>query len=143
MRTAEQAARELMDACTARDYDRIRTICHPEYLHVAPDGVEGSGIEHAVEQTEDFLRGFPDAEFEGTYYPASDTVCFAEGVIRGTHRGEANGIPPSGNRIAIRLMTVFVTRDGLIWQEREYYDRRPIFGQLGVTLELKIGTTTS
>lgn len=142
MRTAEQIAREVMDACFSWDNETVRSLLHPEYSFVGPDGVtETDGTSWLMEQLKIFQEAMPDVTWEGTYYPISDTICIIEGVMIGTQTGEFNGIPPSNKQVRLREIVIIECRDGLVWQEREYYDGLPYLKQLGVGVEATIGGT--
>lgn len=129
MKTATQLSREMMDACAARDYDRIRSLCHPEYLTINPDGGEHRGPEHVIKSVEFFLKAIPDVRFEATYHAVDDSLCVAEGFVRGTRKGD----PPGSEPVTLRTVTMFESRDGLLWQKREYITGASVSDPFGLS----------
>ena len=51
---------------------------------------------------------------------------------RGTHRGEFQGIPPTGNRVAVTGVVFYRIADGKIAEFRGQFDRMSLMQQLGV-----------
>jgi steroid delta-isomerase-like uncharacterized protein len=50
----------------------------------------------------------------------------------GTHRGEFQGIPPTGNRVAVPGVVFYRIADGKITEFRGQFDRMSLMQQLGV-----------
>ena len=55
-------------------------------------------------------------------------------LIRGTHTGILNGMPPTGKEVAFRDMTILTLRDGKIIEQRGLSDYLSLFAQLGVDM---------
>ena len=51
---------------------------------------------------------------------------------RGTHRGEFQGIPPTGNQVAVPGVVFYRIADGKIVEFRGQFDRMSLMQQLGV-----------
>jgi steroid delta-isomerase-like uncharacterized protein len=51
---------------------------------------------------------------------------------RGTHRGEFQGIPPTGNKVVVCGVVFYRIRDGKIAEFRGWFDRLSLLHQLGV-----------
>ena len=71
----------------------------------------------------DMFQGFPDLEIEVTNRFVTDEAIILEVILRGTHDGTWDGIPPSGRRIEVPVCAVY-TFDGeeKIEEERAYFD---------------------
>jgi steroid delta-isomerase-like uncharacterized protein len=57
--------------------------------------------------------------------------------VRGTHKGEFEGIPPTGNTVNVTLCTVFRLVDGKIVEENELIDELALMTQIGMELRPK------
>jgi steroid delta-isomerase-like uncharacterized protein len=53
-------------------------------------------------------------------------------TARGTHRGEFQGIPPTGKRVAVPGVVFYRIADGKIAEFRGQFDRMSLMQQLGV-----------
>ena len=61
-------------------------------------------------------------------------------VVQGTHKAELEGIPPTGNKVAIPAISIFRVKDGLITEEIEEADMLGLYQQLGMELKPKEAT---
>jgi steroid delta-isomerase-like uncharacterized protein len=59
---------------------------------------------------------------------------------RGTHRGEFQGIPPTGNRVAVPGVVFYRIADGKIAEFRGQFDRMSLMQQLGVIPNANVPT---
>jgi steroid delta-isomerase-like uncharacterized protein len=112
-----------------RDDATVQDPLYPEPL---------TGKEAIREDFEGFLTTFPDTEFTlGNVVASDDTVAF-EVVARGTHEGPLPGpagpIPATGRTMEM-LIAAFARIDdqGLIVEERRYFDTGGLLQQLGLT----------
>lgn len=58
-------------------------------------------------------------------------------VAKGTHKGELEGIPPTGSKVAISAICIFRIKDGLVVEEIEDADMLGFYQQLGMELKPK------
>ena len=77
-------------------------------------------------------RGFPDI-----HVTVEDTVAEGDRVVtrntwRGTHLGEFNGIPATGNRVEITGIVIWRIENGMIAERWATIDTLSLLGQLGV-----------
>ena len=81
-----------------------------------------------------FFTAFPDMNMEPTSVLFADKHIIFEVIMRGTNEGPLEGeIPPTGRSIEINI--IFVTRvsaEGLIDEDRTYYDTVEFMRQLGL-----------
>lgn len=139
MKTAKELSQAWMDAFARRDYDRIRELCHPEYIGELPDGHLCHGAQHVVESVQKFAEVMPQLRFEGTYHEVSDTICIVEGVVRGagpTPDASAGGQP------TLRIMAIYECRDGRIWRKREYVTGVSVLDLLGLEKDFEHSAST-
>ena len=132
MADAAALQQEMFEAVEQRDFVHLRDLYHPEYEYLGADGQAG-GIDLGVGVAETYTAAFPDVAFTVEHhYPVSGDVSVMEFVATGTHRGELQGIAPTGRSIAVRVCNVIEVKDGKIWREREYFDVMSLMQQLGV-----------
>jgi len=83
--------------------------------------------------TADVLQGFPDVRLEIERVFETDGAYALEGTYVGTHDGPMEGIPPTGNDVAVPTMTVIDASDEGITAWRDYWDGQAFADQLGLT----------
>jgi steroid delta-isomerase-like uncharacterized protein len=96
-----------------------------------------SGRDAIREDFEGYLTAFPDAKYTlGSVVASDDSVAF-ELTARGTHTGPiptATGVIPATNRSIEMPVAAFarVNDQGLVAEERRYFDLAGLLQQLGV-----------
>jgi len=80
----------------------------------------------------DFTHGMEDMMAEGEKVAARCTV-------RGTHQGEFQGIPPTGNKVEYGALQLWIIKDGKIAELRLQGDILMMMNQLGMELKPKEG----
>lgn len=92
---------------------------------------------HGHEELEGFIRemrtAFPDIRLTLDDMLAREDVVMAEWTATGTHEGEFNGIPPTGNEIEQQGMEKLRIADDKIQEASIYFDTQEMLAQLGVT----------
>ena len=83
-----------------------------------------------------FLGAFIDA-FPDSCVTIEDMIAEGDRVVtkktfHGTHSGELNGIPPTGNRVSIQYVDIMRVRDGRIVEHWLSMDQLSFMQQLGV-----------
>jgi steroid delta-isomerase-like uncharacterized protein len=79
-----------------------------------------------------FISAFPDS-----YVTIEDMIAEGDRVVtkktfHGTHTGDLNGIPPTGNRVSIQYVDIMRLRDGRIVEHWLSMDQLSFMQQLGV-----------
>ncbi len=85
-----------------------------------------------------FFRAMPDLKLSFNLVLISGNHVAFEGVVRGTFTGPLatpdGDIPPTGNKADLKFAFIGrVNADGLIEEDRTYYDTAEFMRQLGVT----------
>jgi steroid delta-isomerase-like uncharacterized protein len=80
----------------------------------------------------EWLSGFPDLIFTIEQMIAEEDRVSTLLVMDGTHTGQWLGIPPSGKRINIRMMTIHRIRSGIIIEDWVIVESLGFFQQLGI-----------
>jgi steroid delta-isomerase-like uncharacterized protein len=133
MANAAAVQMDMLDALKSRNFERLGSLYHPDYVYMGGDGVEQKGAEAGVAVAQTYTRAFPDMTFEirHQFAPGTD-VAILELTVRGTHLAELDGIPATGRTVEVVVCNVVEAQDGLIVREREYFDALSIMRQLGV-----------
>lgn len=77
-----------------------------------PEPVRGpEGVRAVVQQ---FRTAFPDVDWTIEHLLADDDMVSLHYTVRGTHEGESMGIPPTGNEVAFKCMTLLRFDGGLL-----------------------------
>lgn len=120
-----------------RDYDRIPDIFAESFRWETPAASSGEvrSYEEAEEVIEKIVSGFPDFSAELTDLLASDEAGMAGVRFTGTHEGEYEGIPPTGQEFELPGMSKWTVRDGKIEELRDYANMQDLVTQLGVQEE--------
>ena len=87
------------------------------------DGLEGfySGL----------WAGFPDLQISVDDLVGEDEKVAWRLTVRGTHRGEFRGIPPTGTEVRFGAQYIFGFRDGKVVERWTNFDRLGVLVQLG------------
>jgi predicted ester cyclase len=96
--------------------DFANEIFHPEMVdHYAQNG-RPAARRSTAEQFKQFygmlLRAFPDATMEINDQLAERDLVATRKILRGTHRGELWGLPPTGNRVEWEFIDIVRVCDG-------------------------------
>lgn len=136
------AADRAIAAIESRDIDAVVAVYAPNGSQIHPfasEPVEGRDGIRASDGA--LLAAFPDVAIarRGTYVDAAGgRSVVVEVVLEATHTGalylgDGEVLPATGRRIAVPSVWVLdVDGDGLITQERAYFDSAVFFRQLGL-----------
>jgi steroid delta-isomerase-like uncharacterized protein len=127
--------REMFDAVMSRDFERLRDLCHPDYVYMSGDGEEQKGADAAVAVAQLYLSAFPDMRMEIRNQVAQGDVSVIEITARGRHDGPLGDIPATGREIEVVVCNVITARDGKIVREHEYFDNYSFLQKLGIVEE--------
>ena len=128
---ATDIVREYMECWNHRDWERYRSLIHPQYTYTGGDGQEQPGPEAGMTMARMFATAFPDGRIKITNLRADGDFVTVEFIGTGTHRGELMGVAPTGKKVSIPVCDVVEVRDGKIYREREYMDMMHVMAQLG------------
>lgn len=145
---SEQLARSYGEIWNERDYSQIPDLVSESFVLYDPsvpkDVVPGpKGEAHGPEGLEAFIRwldtGFSDFQITITDLLASEDLVMDEVMFTGTHDGNLNGLPPTGRKIGIKIMTKICLKDGKVQEQRVYINQQEFANQLGLTFPAIIG----
>jgi len=78
------------------------------------------------------LVAFPDLSFSVSYRIARGSNVAEQWRLKGTHRGEFLGIPPTGRPVDIPGMSMVELRDGKFVRDEFYFDSGIVLRQMGL-----------
>jgi len=142
MATAANIAEEYFEAWNQRNFVRLRQLFHPQYSYTGGDGRVQAGPDAGLAVAEVFAVAFPDGRLDiQRIHHVSDDLVVTELVGRGTQDGDLMGVAPTGRQVTVPICNVIEVRDDQIYAEREYMDMLHLFGQLGGTPAMPIGSS--
>ena len=112
--------------------------CDPEYLYYTPStNPNPSSLEKTIEGTKMTFQACPDLNYkiENLYVDGDSVIIWFS--IKGTHLGEFQGIPASGNKLNNSGILIWTLMNGKIIEERAEYDSLGLMMQLGMQLKPK------
>ena len=128
----EAIVREHMESENRHEFDlTMGTFHHPRY-EIVPTGEVYDGEDQVRAYFAESREAFPDQRNELIALHHADNLVIAEFDLKGTHRGELRGIPPTGKPFTCRCVSLFVFDEDRLVCERVYLDTLTIMSQLGV-----------
>jgi steroid delta-isomerase-like uncharacterized protein len=117
-----------------------KELCAPEFAYYSPsESPEPMSVDVTIECFQMAFKGFPDINWK-----IQDLIAKGDKVIfriteTGTHDGEYRGIPATGNKIKVGVISILQFKDGKCVEIREEYDGLGFMQQLGMELKPKEG----
>ena len=93
---------------------------------------EAVGLEGYAGMLAHFRTAFPDLEHRCDEIMSDGDLVAERFTTTGTHRGEFQGVPPTGKRVEFTGTTIFKLREGKIEEERTSLDLLALMSRLGV-----------
>jgi hypothetical protein len=113
-------------------------LCAPDVHYEDPIAPPLTGAGELAGHATRLWTGFPDARVEqtGPRMAAGDHVAAPMKVIA-THRGELEGLPPTGRFVVLHTVVVVERHpeSGLLWRVRAFFDAYGAGQQLGILPE--------
>ena len=124
--------RRLMEDDLSRGDEAVADeIIHPDFLdHTNPPGMQ-QGVEGHKAIARLFRAAFPDLEWRIDDLIAEGDKVVARTTMRGTHRGEFFGIPPTGKAVTMNGVHVLRIAEGKIAEHWGSNDDLGLLQQLG------------
>lgn len=132
----KKVADKVVKAYTSADPVAMANLYAEDAVVIEPGEVL-RGREAIQKHMEGFLRTFPDLKIEFlTILPSENHIAF-EMVVRGTNTGPMlspeGEIPPTGKKVEFKAVWIGrISPDGLIEEDRTYYDTADFMRQLGL-----------
>jgi steroid delta-isomerase-like uncharacterized protein len=130
-----EAARRYDEAFKAQNAEARVANLTPDVEAVLPGGLILRGPEQVMQVVRSFWEALPDGKISSENEVAAGDTVVNEGTLSGTHTGPFRSpqgdIPASGNRVALRYVSVKRIRDGKVAQEHLYFDQLEFLQQIG------------
>jgi len=97
--------------------------------------MEMNGLEEYKKVYGIFASAFQDTQLTIESIMADGNKVMTQVKMRGTHKGDFEGIPPTGKTLTLTAFTVFRLVDGKIIEEWEVLDELGMMQQLGMELK--------
>jgi predicted ester cyclase len=113
MEIVRLAGEQLLGALSLHNWDGIRRVCHPRYIHHAP-GIPQADIDKYIATLQLVVVAVPDMSLEIQQIVATDEYATLRYTVHGTHLHPFHGIPPSNAPITMPAMGPVRVQDGLL-----------------------------
>lgn len=115
-----------------KDLSAFEAYFSPELTdHALPPGLP-SGLEGRKMFASALVAAFPDLHVEVEDLVTDGGKVVTRYSVRGTHKGELMGIPPTGRQVSIGGIAIDRFENGRSIEHWEYYDQMGMMQQLGV-----------
>ncbi len=122
------------------DFEAFKELLAPNYVYYFPSrSTKPISREESIEFGKMMHNAFPDVTFSIEEMIAVGDKVISRFIFRGTHEGESQGIPATGNKIEVSGITIMRIENGKVVEEREEYDSLGEMQQLGMELKPKEG----
>jgi steroid delta-isomerase-like uncharacterized protein len=117
-------ARRIYEIITTGEFDRAEEIVDGEAPdnELRPDDPPAKLIDTFKETFSEAREAFPDLTISIEDVMAEGDRVTARVTMRGTHRGEFQGIAPTGKRVEVRAIDMFRIEDGKIMEHWGHAD---------------------
>ncbi len=114
-------------------------VCTTDYKMYWPSNAEPISLEEHKELWQAFITAFPDLAHTIDEIIAEGDIVSTRETVRGTHKGEFQGIPPTGKQFAMSAICLWRFKDGKLVEYRADGDMLGMMMQLGMELLPKEG----
>jgi steroid delta-isomerase-like uncharacterized protein len=130
-----ELVRKVLEAWSRGDVEAFEELVTPDYAFYYPSGNPNPmSREETIELLMMFRTSFPDITWSmEQIFAVGDEVIFSF-IQRGTHEGEFQGIPATGNRVEGSGILITRIENGKVAEHREEFDMLGIMQQLGMEL---------
>lgn len=128
----KDVVRRGIDALNERDQDTFAERQTEDIVLYDLDE-EVHGVDAVIEHEWDRYDAFPDMEYTIEKLLAEDDVVAGRWSVTGTHEGELDGIPPTGETVEFPVSGLFRVAAEKVAEVRLTYDALGLLQQLGVT----------
>lgn len=124
-------ARDYLETFNRRDWDHFTSLFAPQYSYTGGDGQTEQGPEAGLAVAQMFAAAMSDARIEIRTVHVAGNTAIVEFEGSGTHDGDFMGIPASGRKVVMPVVTILDIEGGKITAEREFMDMAHMLRQIG------------
>jgi len=130
--------RDIIEEINKGNVDILKESFAPDYGFFSPStSTKPYSREETIEFAKMILRAFPDFNWGIEELIAVGDKVIVRFIYRGTHEGEFQGIPATGNKIEYSAIVITRIKNGKIVEEKEEADMLGFMQQLGMELKQK------
>lgn len=120
------------EVASAGRYDVLDEILAPEFVDHDPAPDQGSGIEGLKGFFRQMRDAFPDLKAEPVEIAATDDHVAMRYILSGTHRGEFQGVEPTGRSFKVAALQLARFENGRCVERWGSTDELGMMKQLGI-----------
>jgi steroid delta-isomerase-like uncharacterized protein len=128
-----KVVRQMFDAWNAHDPERLVKLLEEKYVSESDTNPGAqTGRDAARQLMTTYVRAFPDLHFDVTQVLSEGEFVVARWTVKGTHRGELMGIPPTNRCAVTNGCSVTQLKNGKAVHAWVYWDTGHLMRQLGL-----------
>ena len=132
--------KRMYEAFEKGDFEAYKEVVAPEYAWYLPSrSTKPISREETIEFGKMLHNAFPDLSYSIEELIAGEDRVISIFIFRGTHEGEFQGIPATGNKIEFSGVMITRIENGKIVEDKEEADQLGMMMQLGMELKPKEG----
>ena len=136
----KEVVKRLWEAWGKGDFEAFKGLLAPDYAYYSPSrSTKPTFREETIEFGKMLHNAFPDFNFSIEELIAVEDIVISRFIFRGTHEGEFQGIPGTGNKFESSGISIIRIENGKIVEEKEEFDQFGLMQQLGMELKPKEG----
>jgi steroid delta-isomerase-like uncharacterized protein len=136
----KELVKRLWEAWSKGDFEAFKELVAPDFAHYLPSGsTKPSSREETIEIGKGLHNAFPDITFSIEGLIAEGDRVTVRFIYRGTHKGEFEGIPATGNEFEGSGISISRIENGKVVEQRKEIDALGMMQQLGMELKPKEG----
>jgi len=130
--------KRMYEAWEKGDFEAYKEVVAPEYVWYLPSiSTEPKSREETIEFGKMIRIAFPGFSYSIEELFAVEDRVISRFILRGTHEGEFQGIPATGNKIESSGVMISRIENGKIVEDKEEIDQLGMMMQLGMELKPK------
>ena len=128
------------EAWSKGDFETFRELLAPDFFYYFPSrNTKPMSLEETIELGKMLHNAFPDITFSIEELIAVEDIVISRFIMRGTHEGEFQGIPATGNKVEMSGIMMTRIENGKIVEDKKELDLLGQMQQLGMELKPKEG----
>ncbi len=129
------------EAWSKGDFETFKELLAPDYVYFVPSrNTKPMSLEETIELVKMLHNAFPDITFSIEELIAVEDIVISRFIMRGTHEGEFQGIPATGNKVEMSGIMMTRIENGKIVEDKKELDLLGMMQQLGMELKPTEGT---
>jgi len=134
----KELVKRFYEACNERDFEALKEVVAPWYAWYVPSrNTEPISREGSMEFVREIFKAFPDCHWSIEDLIAEGNIVVSRFIMRGTHEGEFEGIPATGNKVEVSGFMMTRIENGKYVEDKEDVDMLGMMMQLGMELKPK------